>query len=98
VHSLPSASGTSQVTILFKPRPAYSEEARKLRIEGSVLLEVIFARSSQVRVLRVMRGLGHGLDENAADAARGIRFRPAQRNGEPVDSIATVEITFQLAS
>jgi hypothetical protein len=51
-----------------------------------------------VHVLRVIHGLGHGLDENAIIAATGIRFRAATANGAPVDTIATVRITFQLAN
>ena len=91
------AAAVSPVEILFKPQPAYSEEARKLRIEGAVALEVLFARSGEVRVRRLLRGLGHGLDERAVQAAEQIRFKPAHRDGEPIDSTATVELTFQLA-
>ena len=47
--------------------------------------------------MRVVRGLGHGLDENAISAAQSIRFRPAQRGGAPVDTTAIVHIIFQLA-
>jgi TonB family protein len=85
------------VEILFKPRPLYALEARRLKIEGEVLVELLFAASGEARVLRVVRGLGHGLDENAISAAEAIRFRPAQRGGAPVDSTAIVHIIFQLA-
>jgi TonB family protein len=85
------------VEIIFKPRPAYTDEARELKIQGAVSLRVMFTARGEVRVLEVIRGLGHGLDENADLAARQIRFRPAQRNGVPVDSTATVQIIFQLA-
>src|SRR5438876_12433537 len=61
--------------IISKPLPVYTEEARKLRVEGEVLLEVIFEASGQVRVLRVVRGLGHGLDEAAVRAAEQVRFK-----------------------
>ncbi len=84
--------------ILEKPRPIYTEEARRLQIEGEVQLEVLFGASGEVQILRVVRGLGHGLDENAAHAAMGIRFLPAKREGRAVDSTALVHITFQLAS
>ena len=69
-----------------------------MKIEGEVQLEVLFRASGQVDIVRVVRGLGHGLDENAAQAARTIRFLPARREGRPVDSTATVHIMFQLAS
>lgn len=83
--------------ILRKPRPEYSNEARALQLEGEVLLEALFGAGGDVRVLRIVRGLGHGLDENAARAASAIRFRPAMEDGKPVDTVADVRIEFQLA-
>jgi TonB family protein len=59
---------------------------------------VVFRSSGEVEVLSVERGLGHGLDESAKAAARKIRFKPAQRQGQPVDYNATVHIVFELAS
>jgi TonB family protein len=85
------------VEILFKPKPDYTEEARKAKVEGEVLVRVNFTAGGQVRVIEVVRGLGHGLDENALHAAQLIKFKPAQREGQPVDSTATVHIVFQLA-
>jgi TonB family protein len=82
--------------ILSKPSPAYTDDARALKLEGEVLLEVEFAASGAVRVLRVVRGLGHGLDETAARAAEAIRFKPAQAGGHPVDFRTTVHIVFRL--
>jgi len=83
--------------ILSKPTPAYTEEARRARIEGEVLLEVVLEASGHVRVLRVVRGLGHGLDESAVQAAEKINFKPAMRDGQPSDSTAVLHIIFQLA-
>lgn len=93
------ARGPAQVAIeiLAKPKPVYTDEARKLRIEGEVILEVNFTAGDEVQVLRVVRGLGHGLDEAAVTAARAIRYRPAQRDGRPVDSTGTIRIQFELA-
>lgn len=88
---------TSPVEILAKPNPAYTDEARRLGIEGEVVLRVLFAASGRVEVLSLVRGLGHGLDERAAEAARRIRFRPALEQGRPVDFAALVHMTFQLA-
>ena len=85
------------VEIVFKPTPEYTDEARSARIEGTVSLELEFAAGGDVRVLRVVRGLGHGLDEAAQRAALRIRFKPAQSDGQPVDSRATVHITFRLS-
>jgi TonB family protein len=93
VSNAPSAP----LEILDKPRPAYSDEARKLKLEGVVVLEVAFDTVGKAHVLRVLRGLGHGLDETAMNAASGIRFRPAMEHGRPVDTVASVRIEFQLA-
>jgi TonB family protein len=95
-HSEERAS-VKPVEILYKPRPAYTQEARQLHVEGEVLVEVMFAASGQLQVQRVVKGLGHGLDESALRAAQQIRFRPAQRDGSPYDSAALVHIVFELA-
>ena len=92
-----SGPPTSPVEITFKPNPVYTEEARQLKLEGEVLLEVMFGANGQLHVNRVVRGLGHGLDEAATSAAAKIRFKPALRNGTPVDSTAVVHVVFQLA-
>ena len=89
---------TTPVEILSKPNPVYTEEARKLNLEGEVLLEVMFGANGELKVNRVLRGLGHGLDEAAVNAAGKIKFKPAVRNGTPVDSTAVVHVLFQLAS
>jgi TonB family protein len=83
--------------IVSKPVPVYTEEAKTLRIEGEVWLEVLFESSGKVQVVRVVRGLGHGLDEAAIQAAQHIRFKPALRDGQPADSTGVLHITFQLA-
>ncbi len=88
---------TTPVEITYKPNPAYSDEARNLKLEGEVLLEVSFSASGQLHVNRVVRGLGHGLDEAAIAAANKMRFKPALRNGQAVDSTAVVHVVFQLA-
>jgi TonB family protein len=83
--------------ILSKPAPTYTDEARAQKIEGEVLLEVVFGASGQIHVVRVVRGLGHGLDESAVRAAEKIQFKPALKDGQPSDSTAMVHIIFQLA-
>jgi TonB family protein len=92
-----SGPPTNAVEITYKPNPVYTDEARQLRLEGEVLLEVSFAASGQLHVNRIVRGLGHGLDEAAIAAANKMRFKPALRNGQPVDSTAVVHVVFQLA-
>ena len=88
---------TEPVEILFKPKPVYTDLAREKRIEGEVLIEVVFSATGQVEVQHVVRGLGYGLDEAAVAAAHQIRFRPARQGGQPVDSTATVHILFEMA-
>lgn len=88
---------STPIQIIFQPKPVYSDEGRAKKIEGEVLLQVVFAGSGDVKVLRVVQGLGHGLDESAENAARQIRFKPAQQDGQPVDTTATIHIVFALA-
>src|SRR6201997_4892263 len=88
---------TSPGEITYKPNPVYTQEARDLKLEGEVLLEVSFAATGSLHVNRVVRGLGHGLDEAAIAAANKIRFKPALRFGTPVDSTAVVHVSFQMA-
>ena len=85
------------VEITFKPNPVYTDEARSLKLQGEVLLEVMFGANGQLHVNRVVRGLGHGLDEAAVAAANKMRFKPALRNGQVVDSTAVVHVVFQMA-
>jgi TonB family protein len=89
---------TLPVEITFKPRPVYTEEGRQLKIEGEVLLDVVFSANGQIRIVKVVHGLGHGLDESAVHAAEKIQFKPALRDGQPADFEAVLHIEFQLAS
>jgi TonB family protein len=100
VQSHPAAQTATKVVpaeILSKPNPIYTDEARAQKIEGEVLLEVLFSASGRIRVVKVVRGLGHGLDDAAVRAAEQIRFKPALRDGQPSDSTAVLHIIFQLA-
>jgi TonB family protein len=97
VKQTAAVSNTKTVEILFKPKPIYTDEARTKKIEGDVLLQVVFTASGEVRVERVVQGLGYGLDQSAEAAARQIRFRPALQEGQPVDFSAIVHIEFELA-
>jgi TonB family protein len=92
-----SGPPTTPVEIISKPNPVYTQEARQLKLEGEVLLAVMFGANGQLHVEHVVRGLGHGLDESAVAAADMIRFKPALRNGTPVDSTAVVHVVFRLA-
>jgi len=90
-------NATTPVDILEKPHPVYTAEGRNLKIEGDVVLNVVFLASGQVRVEGVVGSLGHGLDESAIQAAKQIRFKPAKRDGQPVDFPARIRIEFRLA-
>ena len=101
-----STSGTQQVQkkpdvqgveIVYKPRPTYTPEARRMGIEGEVLLDVVFTASGSLRINRVVKGLGYGLDDTALAAAQHIRYRPARKDGQPYDCAALVHIVFELA-
>jgi len=92
-----SGAATTPVEITYKPNPLYTDEARALKLEGEVLLEVSFSANGTLHVNRVVRGLGHGLDEAAIAAANKMRFKPALRSGQPVDSTAVVHVVFQMA-
>jgi TonB family protein len=97
VKQMSAAPAVTSIEVLSKPQVQYTSEARQLHIEGDVVLRVTFTAAGQVVVEGVTRGLGHGLDEEARRVAQQIRFRPATRNGQAVDSTTTIRITFQLA-
>jgi TonB family protein len=87
----------TSLEVLSKPPVQYTGEARQLKVQGDVVLRVTFTAAGQVQVQGVLRGLGHGLDEEARRVAQQIRFRPATRDGRPVDLTTNITITFQLA-
>ncbi len=97
VKQASAESNTRPVEILYKPKPVYTDEAKAKKIEGDVLLQIVFTAGGQVQIQRVVRGLGYGLDDSAESAAKQIRFRPAEQDGHPVDSTAIVHIVFELA-
>jgi TonB family protein len=90
----PASTG---LEVISKPQPQYTSEAKQLKVQGDVILRVTFQANGQVIVQGVVHGLGHGLDEEARRVAQQIRFRPATRNGQPVDMTTNITITFQLA-
>jgi TonB family protein len=92
-----AAGRSTSIEVISKPPPQYSAEARQLGIEGNVVLSVTFLANGQVVVHGVLRGLGHGLDEEAIRVARQIRFNPATVGGRRVDVTTHVTIAFQLA-
>lgn len=90
-------SKDTPVSLLSKPTPTYTTEARQKKIEGDVELDVEFTATGQVHVIRVVHGLGYGLDEAAVAAAQHIRFNPARHEGQPVDAHGLLRIVFRLS-
>ncbi len=88
--------GISAPTIIKKVDPQYSEEARKARYQGTVVLEAIVQKDGSVQILRVVRSLGFGLDEKAIEALRQWKFNPAKQNGVPVPVALNIEVNFNL--
>jgi len=88
--------GVSAPTLVFKVEPEYSEEARKAKFQGTVVLYVVVDEKGAPRDLRVVRPLGLGLDEKAIEAVTKWRFRPGYKDGKAVPVAATIEVNFRL--
>jgi len=89
-------SGIEPPRLLREVRPNYTEEARQRGAEGDVVLEIVVKRDGTVGDVRILQGLGHGLDRLAIDAVRQWRFSPAKRLGRPVDVVVEVAVEFKL--
>ncbi len=88
--------GVSAPMVLSKTEPEYSEEARKAKYQGTVVLQIIVDEHGMPQNIRVVRPLGLGLDEKAIEAVQKWRFRAAMKDGRPVKVQATVEVNFRL--
>lgn len=88
--------GVSSPIVIYRVEPIYSEEARKAKYQGVVVLQAIVRKDGNIEILKVVRGLGLGLDENAIAALKQWKFRPATRNGVPVDVALNIEVNFSL--
>ena len=88
--------GVSAPVVLYKVEPEYSEEARKAKYAGTVVLQLIVDVTGKAQSVKVVRSLGLGLDENAIQAVNKWKFRPGYRNGQPVAVVATIEVNFRL--
>ena len=86
----------SQPQLVTKVEPEYSEEARKAKYSGTVLLSIVVDEHGLPRDIRVTRPLGLGLDEKAIEAVSHWRFRPGMKGGRPVATQAIVEVSFRL--
>jgi TonB family protein len=88
--------GVSAPALIYKVEPEYSEEARKAKWQGVVVLAVVVDEKGQPQNLRVVRSLGLGLDQKAIEAVEKWRFRPGMKDGRPVPVQATIEVNFRL--
>lgn len=88
--------GVSSPTLVYKVEPEYSEEARKAKFQGTVVLQVVVDANGAPRDLKVVRPLGLGLDEKAVEAVMKWKFRPGYKDGKPVAVSATIEVNFRL--
>jgi periplasmic protein TonB len=88
--------GVSAPVPIFKVEPEYSEEARKAKFQGTVLLAIVVDTDGKTRDVRILRPLGMGLDEKAIEAVMKWRFRPGYKDGRPVPVQANVEVNFRL--
>ncbi|HEY7184396.1 MAG TPA: TonB family protein [Blastocatellia bacterium] len=82
--------------ILYREKAKYTEIARINRVQGTVVLQVVFDVSGVMRDIRVIRGLPDGLTRKALEAAQKIRFNPATKDGGPVSVRGSLEYTFNL--
>ena len=88
--------GVSAPAVLFKVDPEYSEEARKAKYSGTVLLSVIVDSEGRARDIRVLKSLGMGLDEKAVEAVQKWKFKPGMKGGTAVNVRAQIEVNFRL--
>jgi periplasmic protein TonB len=88
--------GITRPVLVSEVLPEYSEEARKARFEGTVVLDTIVREDGSVQVRRVVRGAGFGLDEQAIAAVLKWRFKPGKKNGNPIPVALNVEVRFNL--
>ena len=84
----------TKARLLTKPEPPYTKDARKHKITGTVILRVVFSKTGEVNNIKVLVGLPYGLTEQAIKAAKGIKFTPAMKDGQPVSMWMQLEYNF----
>jgi TonB family protein len=82
--------------LIYDPEPEYSDEARKQKYQGAVVLRVVVGEDGRPRDIRVAQSLGLGLDEKALEAVRGWRFEPGRLDGRAVAVVVNVQVNFRL--
>jgi TonB family protein len=89
-------NGVRPPVLIWKVEPEYSEEARKAKLQGSMMFYVQISPSGKPTAMKVVKSLGLGLDQKATEAAKRWRFTPGMKDGEPVTVEATIEVNFKL--
>jgi TonB family protein len=92
----PGKDGVTAPRPTYRPNPEFSEQARQAKYQGTVVLTVTVSPSGKVTNVKVLSGLGMGLDEKAIEAVRRWKFEPATKDGKPVAVQVAVEVTFRL--
>jgi periplasmic protein TonB len=85
---------TESPVLVQKVEPEYTDTARQAGVSGTVLLSAVIGEDGRAHDVRVLRGLGYGLDAKAIDAVRKWRFRPGMKNGVVVNTAASIEVRF----
>ena len=88
--------GVSAPVVLYQPEPEFSEEARKAKVAGNVLVSLQVDTTGRPTHIKVIRGIGLGLDEKALEAVRQYKFKPAMENGHPVVVQLNIDVNFQI--
>lgn len=88
--------GISEPEVIFQPNPEFSEEARKAKLSGNVEVYLWVDEHGSPKHVRVVRGIGMGLDEKALEAVQQYRFKPAMENGKPVTVDMYIDVNFQI--
>jgi periplasmic protein TonB len=96
--ALPQTAGSFAPKLIHKTDPEYTKEALEAKIEGTVVLVTVIGANGVPEDIRVVKGLGYGLDEKAVQCLETWRFNPALKDGQPVPVKAQVEVTFRLPS
>lgn len=93
---LAPADVTRRAVVVWKSEPLYTDDARTHQVTGTVVLEAVFGANGYMKNITVTKGLEHGLTQSAIDAARNIRFFPAEKDGKPVSQRTMLEYSFNL--
>jgi len=96
VYSIKPKGGVSAPRAIYTPEPEFSEEARKAKYQGTIVLSLVVDSSGAPAELQIQRPLGLGLDEMAIKAVSAWKFRPAEKDGDPVPVAINVEVSFHL--